>query len=247
MIAAVTHLPARALRSAHQPIAPRALLDDGLGLVCSGVLDDARCAAIVGAVYAARGSWTASWNGLQHCLGRAYYTHLEEGMEHMYFAAAARSNALVERVAPGLTATLLDLLSATIGATVELRPGWCGPGMHVFPAGGHAAQHGGEVHCDLEGLTADQRARRTGAITLVLGLQPAERGGGTRLWSARFDGNAEPLAAGEPTTVHLRGGDALLFDSYRLHQIEPFDGALDRLTATVHAVEVAPMRWEAWF
>jgi hypothetical protein len=246
MTPVLAHLPARALRSAHQPIAPRALLDNGLGLVCSRVIDDTRCAAIVDAVYAARPSWTASWNGLQHSLGRAYYTHLEEGMEHMYFAAAARSNALVERVAPGLTSTLLGLLSATIGATVELRPGWCGPGIHVFPAGGHAAQHGGEVHCDLEGLTDGQRAARVGAITLVLGLQPAERGGGTHLWRARFDGS-EPPADGDPTTVHLRGGDALLFDSYRLHQIEPFGGALDRLTATVHAVEVAPMRWEAWF
>ena len=56
------------------------------------------------------------------------------------------------------------------------------------------------------------------------------------------------LCLAAPAVVtEYRTGSVVVFDSYRLHQIQPFDGARDRITATVHAAEIDPGRWETWF
>ena len=47
--------------------------------------------------------------------------------------------------------------------------------------------------------------------------------------------------------VGYRNGDALLMSSYRLHQIRPFRGDLDRVSITLHAAEVDRGVWETWF
>jgi len=131
---------------------------------------------------------------------------------------------------------------------VAARPGWCGPGVHVFPAGDWLAQHGGDVHFDTEGLRPHELAARAPALSLVLMLQPPERGGGLRLWDALYDGDETlPDVASVPSVVVDYGpGDLLAFDSYRLHQILPFDAARDRVSVTAHLV-LGPQGWEAWF
>jgi hypothetical protein len=109
---------------------------------------------------------------------------------------------------------------------------------------------GGVVHHDLEGLTEHQKRRGQAAMTLVWTLQPAAWGGGLRLWDQLFDG--QPDTELDPdeaphVTVRSEAGDALLIDSYRLHQIRPFRGGADRVSITVHAVEVDRGVWETWF
>ena len=44
------------------------------------------------------------------------------------------------------------------------------------------------------------------------------------------------------STMPVEGGD-----SRRLHQIRPFRGEVDRISITVHAVEVDRGVWDAWF
>jgi hypothetical protein len=145
-----------------------------------------------------------------------------------------------------------DLVSAALAATVVARPGWCGAGVHVFPAASEVATRGGVVHFDTEGLADFHLARHAPAVSLVLMLQPPERGGGLRLWPLRYEGREAPAVdeierAGDASVFRYAAGDALLFDSYRLHQIEPFNGERDRVSATLHAAELAPALWESWF
>jgi hypothetical protein len=201
-------------------------------------------------VLGARDRWIADFGGEQFALGRAFYTHLETGRTREYFAEAAASDALVESVLPGMAARTLALLARVLGAQVRPRPGFCGPGVHVFPAGEKVAREGGVVHYDLEGLTPHQKATGQRAVTLVWMLQPGTSGGGLRLWDACYDGR--PDSEIDPdglaqVTVRSEAGDAVVIDSRRLHQIRPFRGDLDRVSITVHAVEVDGRMWETWF
>lgn len=227
------------------------LLDGHLGVRVPGVLSAEECAGLVRRVYAGRPFWTSDFEGVQYSLGRAWYTHLEQDREEEYFARAHASNATVERLLPGLQGRLRELVSALVGAPAVQREGWCGPGLHVFPAGQWLSHHGGDVHFDTEGLSEAQCAVRAPALTLVLMLQPAESGGALRLWDVTYAGDEQPAdgALQAPhADVHYRVGELLVLDSYRLHQIQPFQGPRDRISATAHAVRPAPgAPWEVWF
>lgn len=210
----------------------------------------AEAAALATGVLGARDRWTSDFDGEQFALGRAFYTHLETGRTKVYFREAAASDALVEAVLPGVQQRTLALLAGLVGGHVRRRPGFCGPGVHVFPAGGHVARAGGVVHFDLEGLTEHQKARGLRAVTLVWMLQPAAWGGGLRLFDVLFDGRPDSELDPDDhvhATVRSGAGDAVLIDSRRLHQIRPFRGAADRISVTVHGVEVDRGVWEAWF
>jgi hypothetical protein len=217
---------------------PRAVSAAECGRWARGVLD-------------ARDTWTADFGGEQFSLGRAFYTHLETDRTDEYFADANESDARVERHVPGLQETLRGLVAEAVGGHVVQRDGWCGAGVHVFPAGSPVAMGGGVVHFDTEGLADEHIARRAPAISVVLMLQPPSRGGGLRLWPLLYEGLDHPgdaaLEAGGDETVEYQAGDMVIFDSYRCHQIQPFRGALDRLSATLHAAEIDRGLWETWF
>ena len=56
-----------------------------------------------------------------------------------------------------------------------------------------------------------------------------------------------PQELARPSAIaEYQAGDALLLDSYRLHQIQSFGGARDRLSITAHAVEVDDGLWDVW-
>jgi hypothetical protein len=225
-------------------------LEDHLAAVLRGALDAAEAGRLAGRVLAGREQWTSDFGGEQFALGRAFYTHLETGRTKEYFAGAAASDAVVEAVLPGMQARTLALLAQTLDGHVRRRPGFCGPGVHVFPARGRVAREGGVVHYDLEGLTDHHKARGQRAVTLVWMLQPAAWGGGLRLWDVLFDGRSDGEIDPDDhaqVTVRSHGGDAVLIDSRRLHQIRPFRGGADRIAITVHGVEVDRGVWEAWF
>jgi hypothetical protein len=228
------------------------LFEDGVAaLGVRRALDPSRASAMARAVLDDRAAWTADFGGEQFALGRAFYAHLETGRAGAYFASAARSDGRVERTLPGMQAWALATMQELAGACVRRRAGFAGPGVHVFPASGKVAREGGVVHFDLEGLTDHHLEREARAITLVVMLQSPKRGGGLVLWPRRYEGtpDTEIDVADAPRLVVRSGpGDALLVDSRRLHQIQRFSGDRDRISITVHAVEVDRDRaWEAWF
>lgn len=220
-------------------------------VVLPGVLDRRACETWAAAVLAARADWTQDFDGEQFSLGRAFYTHLETDRADRYFADATASDARVERYAPGLQAAMRSLLASATGGRVLARPGWCSAGVHVFPARGLLAERGGVVHFDTEGLAEPHVACRARAVSLVAMLQPPARGGGLRVWPLLYAGHDEvddamPSQEGDVTVV-LETGDAVAFDSYRLHQIQSFEGSRDRISATLHGAEIDRDLWESWF
>jgi len=201
-------------------------------------------------VYDGREDWTEDFGGEQFCLGRAFYTHLEEDREDDYFDDPDASDAIVERWAPGLQAAMRELVARVTKGRVVQRRGWCGPGVHVFPPGEPVAERGGVCHFDTEGLVADHVARRRPAITVVAMFQPPPSGGGLKLWDTLYDGRDHPSDAelAAPSELFDYGvGDVIVIDSYRLHQIQAFGGERERISATVHAAETDAGLWETWF
>jgi hypothetical protein len=216
-----------------------------------GVFTADECARLCAGVYAARTDWTPCFEGVQFTRGRAYYTHLEEDRADGYFAAASASDAIVERALPDVQAGVRAILAELIGAPVAPRQGWCGPGVHIFPAGNWLAENGGDIHFDTEGLGDDALAARRPALSAILMLQPPVRGGGLRVWDALWDGrdDEETIAAAAESASSVADyatGDLVVIDSYRLHQIQPFAGDRDRLSITAHLV-LAEGGWQAWF
>lgn len=186
--------------------------------------------------------------GSQASLGIAWYTHLEEGRARAYFERAAESDACVRRHVPGFQHAFLDLVGRALGMALEARKGHAGPGIHVFAAHGPCARLGGEVHFDTEGLPPPYLKAHGPAYTAVLSLSAVSSGGGLRLWDLPYDGHEDPALAKlrEPVVVAYAPGDLVLFESYRLHQIEPFGGEAARVSATCHVARLAG-QWVAWF
>lgn len=226
------------------------LADASLGLALRGLVPPATCRAWCAAVRRARGAWSRDFGGQQFALGRAFYTHLESARADAYFRDRAASDARVEQALPGMQAWAREIYGALAGGRARQRLGFAGAAVHVFPKGAQVAREGGVVHFDVEGLSPVHVAARARAMSLVVMLQPADWGGGLRVWDARFEGSEAPSerqVAAIAATLRYRAGDALFFSSYRLHQIRPFRGGRDRVSITLHGVEVDRGVWDTWF
>lgn len=225
------------------------LLATSLAVRVRGAVSAEQAEAWAIGVHGARAAWVSDFDDEQFTVGRAWYTHLEQGRAADYFANVSASDAIVERACPGLQAAMRDLASRVVGASIASRRGWCGPGVHVFPAGAHVARRGGEVHFDTEGLTPAHAKDRAPAFTLVLMLRPPTKGGGLRVWDVTYEGSdsyEDEDLEGTHVTCEYAAGDLVVIDSYRLHQIRPFDGGIDRISATCHVAFVTG-QWEMWF
>ena len=225
-------------------------LEQRFAVCVEGVFTPTECRDYLGALYRARAEWVADFGGEQFCFGRAFYTHFEQDRCKAYFADARASDERVERCLPGLQARLLGLVERVTGGEVFPRRGFCGPGVHIFPAGEKVAREGGVIHFDTEGLTAEHCRKQKRALSVVVMLSRPEAGGGLKLWATRYAGRYAPLDSeltSASSLVTYEDGSAVVFDSFRLHQIQPFQGERDRVSATVHAAEVDPGRWETWF
>jgi hypothetical protein len=240
----ITEIAARDWEAAERP-ALLTELDGSLAVVLRGLLTGDDCARWVRAVMEARGEWVEDFGGEQFALGRAFYTHVESGRAAEYFADTKGSDARVERVLPGMQQRMRELYGRIVGGVAQQRRGFCGAAVHVFPAGEKVAREGGVVHFDVEGLTQHHVERRARAVTLVAMLQPPRAGGGLRVWSPVFP--VDDPGDEEPSVVRYGVGDVVVMDSYRLHQIEAFDGELDRVSITLHGVHLDRARWESWF
>jgi hypothetical protein len=230
--------------------AARTFLETHAAVVVRGALASSDCRRWVKGILDAKGAWTDDFDGDQASLGRAFYTHLETDRTHLYFADAAASDARVERYAPGLQGRMRALLEEAVEGRVVVRRGWCGAGVHVFPPGGTVASQGGVRHFDTEGLAEGHVTRRAPAVSLVAMLVPPSRGGGLRVWPVHYAGQDHVDDAdvpGEGVVIEYASGDVVLFDSYRLHRIEPFQGERPRISATLHGAEIDAGLWESWF
>ncbi len=220
-------------------------------MVVAGYFPPDRCSAWSSGVHASRAVWTHDFGGEQFTLGRAFYTHFEEGKSAAYFEAPAASDAQVEMHCPGLQGAMLEIVArVTGGKRVFQRRGWCGPGVHVFPPEGPVASRGGVRHFDTEGLPSHHLRARRRAITAVAMLQTPESDGGLAVWDVLYKGHDHPTRGevrASSAIVTYGTGDVVLIDSYRLHQIQPFEGSRERISATVHAAEVDDGVWECWF
>jgi hypothetical protein len=224
-------------------------LASSLAVRARGAISIAQAAEWAAGAVAAKDRWVSDFGGAQFSLGRAWYTHLEQGRADAYFRDPAASDAIVERACPGLQDAVRALVSRAVGAPVHPRAGWCGPGVHVFPAGALVAKRGGDIHFDTEGLTPAHAAERAPALTIVLMLAPPERGGGLEVWDVVYSGSdayEDDDLERESVVCDYAAGDLVVIDSYRLHQIQPFAGSRDRISATCHAAFVAG-QWETWF
>ena len=225
---------------------------DAPGLVAvrfHDAITEAERAKYLAGVYAGKAEWTSNFDGIQFTLGRAWYTHLETDLTDSYFANAARSDEIVERHCPGMQAHMLDLVARALGKPVVRRKGYCGPGVHVFPANGYCAEKGGDVHFDTEGLTRTQLRNRVRAFSLILMFQPPVSGGGLSVWDFLHQGSDEVTAemrARPYASIQYQPRDLVIIDSYSLHQIEAFGGSQDRVSATCHALDQGD-RYEVWF
>ena len=226
-------------------------LDEHLALVVRGAVSAQAARRWSEGVLAAAADYTRDFGGEQFALGRAFYTHLEQDLLADYFADARASDGRVERAAPGLQAAMLELASRVTGGTVVRRADFCGPGVHVFPRDEKVASVGGVVHFDIEGLPARFLASGQRALSFVLMLEPPEEGGGLKLWDVVYEGedgvDDDVLEARDSVVITSGPGDLVVFDSYRLHQIQPFGGMRDRISMTAHAALFVPGRWDVWF
>jgi hypothetical protein len=245
----LTRLSARRWRAAGLP-AQLDAVDRGAAVAVEGAFEADLCGRWAARVLGAKKDWVADFGREQFALGRAFYTHYETGRAALYFRDAAASDARVERHLPGMQSAVLELFEQLTGGRARRRHGFCGPGVHVFPASEKVSRSGGVVHFDIEGLTPHQIQTKARALSLVVMLQPPRWGGGLRLWSATYRGREEPTHADLATpafTYRYRPGSALLMSSYRLHQIRPFRGDAPRISITVHAAEIDRGVWETWF
>ena len=86
-------------------------------------------------------------------------------------------------------------------------------------------------------------------MTLVLMLAPPTKGGALRVWDVSYSGSdayEDDSLECAHITCDYAAGDLVVIDSYRLHQIQPFSGPFDRISATCHLAFVAG-QWETWF
>ncbi|HET9954415.1 MAG TPA: hypothetical protein VFQ61_07920 [Polyangiaceae bacterium] len=219
-------------------------------LAIDGVFGVDECAAYVRAVQDARAEWVSAFGNEQFSLGRAFYTDLEQDRCGEYFRGARASDASVERHLPGMQAALRELVARVTGGRSFPRRGFCGPGVHIFPAGEKVARSGGVVHFDTEGLTPHHLRARKRALSVIVMLGLPESGAAIRVWDVFYAGRDRATASElrKPSSAFKYSlGGAIVIDSYRLHQILPFQGQQDRISATVHAAEVDPGCWETWF
>ncbi len=225
------------------------LLKHHLCVRYSAVLSEDICQRYVRAIYDARQFWHSDFDGAQFSLGRAWYTHLEQHRVRLYFGRSQDSDQLVERILPRMQSQMRELMSTALGEPVTARVGWCGPGVHIFPAAGWCAQHGGDIHFDSEGLLYPEPLPHTAALTMILMLQPAELGGGLKVWNTRYQNSdtiTPDMLATAHTVVPYQTGDLVIIDAYQLHQIQPFEGQRDRISITAHLARVSH-GWVSWF
>jgi hypothetical protein len=107
----------------------------------------------------------------------------------------------------------------------------------------------------LEGLAgSDLDLSAVSCFSVICMIQPAETGGGVKLWNLRLSSflDEEKLlseAQARPTEAvltHYQTGDLLIINSLSPHQILQFGGNRDRITLNAFAIST-PTLCQLWF
>ena len=158
---------------------------------------------------------------------------------------------------PGLYEKIIQLCkNIEKDADISLRQGWAGPGFAIFPAHGRCAELGGDIHYDWEGLTDGQLDDlHAEGYSFIAMLKKPSQGGGLKIWDVKYDLNhkQEELVAWANSPdcpsllIDYQLGDLVLINSFCLHQIQPFEGEVDRVCLTFHIAKYNEKKWYIWF
>ncbi|WP_143596432.1 hypothetical protein [Tistlia consotensis] len=216
-----------------------------------------QCRSMVARLTQLRALWSRDYDGEQYSFPDNFYARANGRGQKAYFSNRAEANARMSEHFPGERQQLLAYLTNLLpGRHVRVRPGWLGPAFVIFPAGELLSHEPGPVHIDLEGLTGlDLKAREASFFSVICMIQPAQEGGGVRLWNRRFGGTREQedefldaarRAPNEAVEVNYDVGDFLAINSLSPHQILKFGGGRDRITLNAFAVADATS-CDVWF
>lgn len=214
-------------------------------------------AAMVKAMYASKEAWSEGFGGEQFALGDAWYHYAEQEIDFEEYAAKAeQSRANVEKYIPGLEKRVIDFLSPLARpGTLEVREGWAGPGLMLFPTGAHVSRNGGSIHYDTDAFTDEELADPgLSMFSFVCMLQKPERGGNLTIWNKYFDRQGHRFQAYDPAThgkvdsyvVDYTPGDLWMLRGMNAHQIGSFSGSVDRIALTFHIYKDG-YDWRMWF
>lgn len=236
----------------------RALINGHAAVCFEGFFKQDEIAPTIKAVYGGREDWSTGFEGLQYCLGEAWYHYAEEaiGFEE-YSARAAQARANVEKHVPGLEDKVRAFLQTHISPqSVDVREGWAGPGIMVFPARNYVATKGGSVHFDTDAFTDEELADPSLEMySFVCMLQKPAQGGNLRIWDTHYDtSDCDREQEFTPTDhpevamaeVVYKPGDLWMFEGMRAHQITAFGGDDDRIALTFHVAK-RDGNWDIWF
>jgi hypothetical protein len=233
-------------------------LIEGHAAVCfKDFIPQANIAPMVKAMYAAKDVWSEGMGGEQFALGDAWYHYAEEGVDfEEYGSQAKQSRANVEKYVPGLEKRVIDFLSPLARAgTLDVREGWAGPGIMLFPAGAYVSNNGGSIHFDTDAFTDEELADpNLTMFSFVCMLQKPERGGNLTIWNKHFDRRGERFQTYDPKTqgevesclVDYQPGQLWMLRGMNAHQIGSFSGATDRICLTFHIFKEGA-DWRMWF
>ncbi len=142
-------------------------------------------------------------------------------------------------------------LKAYLQAEVEYHPNLPPPGFHIFYA---TAPNGGKPHADGQAFFSaahiDHRMKFLSVWSIVVSINMPPSGGGLHVWKkslvqvAKEWGNLKNPMPTPDMTVPMPVGQAIIFDSRLLHQIEGFQikdlSRESRITLVAHLGEVSP-------
>lgn len=232
------------------------LIENQLAVCFKGFFGKRDTEKTVKSVYAASPDWSAGFEGVQYVLGEAWYHYAEEGRSFEEYSAKSKSaRATVEKHVPGLEKKIIGFLSSIAAPhTVSIRKGWAGPGIMIFPAGGHVAEKGGSVHFDLDAFTQEElKNPDLQLLSFICMLQKPASGGNLTIWRRSYDRtisreeNFFPDASGfDNTTIEYQPGDLWMLNGLSAHQITPFQGDTDRICLTFHIYR-DKKKWHLWF
>jgi hypothetical protein len=86
-------------------------------------------------------------------------------------------------------------------------------------------------------------------------LQKPERGGGLHIWDISYNPMhkeeeiiTRTSAPDAPSLlIDYQVGDLLMINAFKLHQIQPFEGEIDRICLTFHVARHPGGGWYTWF
>lgn len=220
-----------------------------------GFLSDEECQSTVETLYSLRDIWKSDYDGEQFSFPQNYYAMYNAEKADEYLMDSSTANALVRDHLPLVVSRFWKVLGALTNDRVEVKEGWSGPGVVVFPYDEYVARNNGPIHIDAEGLAGGELGDKNAEVfSMICMLQKPTAGGGIRIWDLRYDPVAgedkvleEAQEKYEMGITHIyEVGEMVLIDSLCPHRILKFEGNADRITLNCFAVK-SEGRWNIWF